>query len=345
MSRKVRNSFVVFILCFFQVLQAQAAEENTPLVRGPGVSQETVEALAEAQGRTLLSDYLDLKRPGDEATGKLVRMVERAQSAWLSGAIESSRAVFKDIVKLALEEDWREPQREAIQYAMLRMAQSAPTATERADWIERAVVAFPDLHPDTDSFPPPLIETFNSTRTRVLALAPTFRPFEHFPDHRYLLMNGKKFVISPELKIRLPKGQFRVTALSDSYGPLTEIMTSSQLMVFRLATRPLAGGTCTEPEGADLQKGVTGLTVVYSSDCLRTHARQGWLVQGADSIETKHAAFPQSLEDPFPNHTAEPAVSSRTKTWIWVGLTVLAVGAGYVAYREMNRDGGWEFGF
>jgi len=346
MLRKALNFVyaLLFLFCFSSG-QAQAADENPPLIRGPGVSQETLEALAEAQGRTLLSDYFDLQRPSDDASQKITRWVERAQAAWLSGTIEAARSVFKDIAGLSLEADWREPQREAIQYAMLRLAQSAATATEKADWLERAITAFPDLHPDTDSFPPPLMEAFNSTRARILALATIFRPQEHFPDFRYLLINGKKFVLSHDLKIRLPKGRFRVTVLSDAYGSLSEIMTSSQLMVFRLALPPLAGGTCSDPTSAEIPKDIRGLTIVYSSDCLRTRTRQGWLARDASSVETKLAPFPRSLEDPFSANDPRPEISSRKKTWIWAGLSVLAIGAGYLAYREVNRDGEWEFGF
>lgn len=335
----------VIIACIF-CFQAHGADENSPLVRGPGVSQELLETFAEAQGRTTLSDYLDQQRPPSEAASKLSRLLERAQAAWLSGTMTEARSLFKDIARLSLEADWRESQREAIQYSMMRLAQSAASASERGEWLEKAASGFPDLHPDSDSFPPPLMEGFNATRARILAQAAVFHPFEHFPNHRYLFINGKKFVISVDLKIRLPKGQYRIAAFSDVTDSLSEVMPSSQLMNVHPPATPIASGTCSEPSSTDVPKGVRGMTIMYSSDCQRTRTRQsGWLAANPEIRESKSNSLTQRLETPFPLPTPEPEASWQKNKWVWAGLSVLAASAGYFAYREFNRSGEWEFGF
>jgi hypothetical protein len=225
---------------------------------------------------------------------------------------------------------------------MLRLAQITTSAHERLNWINRAIATFPDLRPENDSFPPPLIETFNRRRSQILGPASTFRPFDHFPDHRYLLLNGKRFIINPDLRLRLPQGRFRVTVLSDSHGARTEVLSSSQLLSFRWAAPPLADGTCTEPRAKEPPASLDGFTVLYSNDCLRPRTRKGWsgIENDAVDFQLAHPAGKMlSLESP--NAQVAP---SRNK-WLWTGLSVLAVGAAYVAYREATREPGeWVFG-
>jgi hypothetical protein len=351
---------VIVTIGFAPLVKAQDLRESQlPLVRGPGISQEQLEAVAEAQGRPTLSDQLDLLRPNAEMTSKLHRQVERAQNAWLSGSIESARVAFRDITRLTLEDDWRPAQREAIHYAYLRLAQSAPTPTERDEWLEKAVVSFPDLVGDEDTFPPPLNEAFRATRARMLALARMYAPYEHFPDHRFLLINGKRFALSPDLKLRLPGGTFRVTALSDAFSPMTEKLTSSQLEAFRLTMPPLASGSCDAPGGfeaaSDGLRAIPQVTVVFSPECLRTHSTRGWLARGSDTAESARvpeealkgsssltelsnealsARNSQSLT--LPERPASPAVSG--KTWLWIGASVLAAGAIFAFQKEANRE-------
>jgi hypothetical protein len=325
-------------------VRAQGLSEF-PLVRGPGVSQEQLEAFAEAQGRLTLSDHLDMIRPGKDPDQRIHKLIERAQIAWLSGSVEAARSLFKEIGHQALDADWREPQREAIHYAFLRLAQSAPTPTERDEWIERAVTVFPDLQADSDTFPPPLIETFRATRSRVLALAKTYVPLDHFPDHRYLLINGKRFAINADLKIRLPQGTHRVTALSDAYLPVTEKLTSSQMQVFRLSMPLLASGTCSAPNAGASNAATESITVVYSTDCVRSKTVQGWLAPenvGAN-LDEKHAKVQsQPFDSESFSATGESTVtsnmtatSSKKQARIWAGVAAVAAGSVYIIQKQM----------
>jgi hypothetical protein len=336
------------------VLPAQVFAQGTgfselPLIRGPGVSQEQLEAHAEAQGRSTLSDHLDAIRPGKENEQKLHKLVERAQTAWLSGSIEAARFTFKEIAHLALEADWREPQREAIHYAILRLAQTAPTPTERDEWIEKATTLFPDIQADTDNFPPPLMDSFRAARSRVLALAQTYIPSAHFPDHRYLLINGKRFVITSELKIRLTQGLHRVTALSDAYLPMTEKLTSSQMEVFRLSMPPLASGTCDLPSAGASNSEAVSFTVVYSTDCIRSKTAQGWIAKDSEGFAKGDVAFKNSerssagLENDVLSQISGAAPSQSASTsnkhsWIWAGAAALTAGTIYLVQRQMNHE-------
>lgn len=323
------------------------AASEAPLVRATGISQEQIEAMSEAQSRVLLSDFLDYSRPGTEMEGKLTKLIERAQAAWLSGTTDTARVLFKDIAHLAFEADWREPQREAVFYAHLRLAQSAPTPTERDEWIQKAVTQYPDLQADPDVFPPPILASVRTARARALGMAKLYSPYAHFVDYRYLLINGKRYVITPSLKIRLPVGTHRVTALSDLYPRVSERLTNSQMETFRVSIPPIASGGCTTPVvSTDSRESVSSLAVAYSTDCVRIKGSNGWLPQ---DVETNaKSAFDMSdwkstrssgTDSSFPISGANTAsqASMSKRTWLWIGVAALAIGAAAVIRHQMNR--------
>lgn len=325
-----------------------------PLIRAPGLTQDQLEAFAEAQGRLTLADQLDLSRPGQDWQNRLHRLVERAQSAWLSGSVDSARVTFKEITKVSLEADWREPQREAIHYAHLRLAQTSATATERNEWIEKAIATFPDLQADGDTFPPPLVDAFQAARSRMLALAQHYSPYSHFPEYRFLLVNGKKFVIAPELKIRLPGATYRVTALSDAFPPLSERLSVSQLSGFHLNLPALVSGNCGTPNLTEQPSIPPQVAVVFSMECVRTKTPQGWMPFNADE-STQLQAIDDSIKNPGVNadlnqsillnsmnesKPAEKAPAVSKKSWILIGATVIAIGAAYAISTAMNRSSG-----
>ena len=314
---------------------------DAPLIRGPGVSQERIESIADGLGRSTLADYLERRRPGEASEARLRRLVERAQTAWLSESIDSARALFKDITQLTLEADWREPQREAIHYAFLRLAQSSPLTSERDEWLERAVRAFPDQQADASLFPPPLVSAFHSLRTRVMAEAKFYQPRRQFSEARFLLINGKKFALDDDLKIRLPDGTYRVTVLSDLHRPLTETLSRRQLDGFQVTLPALAAGTCGSPSGAELSQ-AANLSVVYSIDCVRTRSGTSWLPHEIDRNEIAIEPFSESsaFESTLASRTGdagEPEARAPRRTWLWAGFAALAAGTVYIAYRELNR--------
>jgi hypothetical protein len=339
----IRSLFSVALLLVIFLGQAQAAQtaqRKLPLIRGPQVSQTELEAIAEALGGATLSDEFEAHRPAETSAKELKRLLERAQSAWLAGEVESARSVFKDINNLALDADWRDHEREAIHYSILRLAQSAATSGERENWLERAIVLFPDLKADAEIFPPPLVEAFNADRKRVMSGAIEFFPQQHFPDHRYLYINGKQYVLDSDLKILLPAGKFRITAVSDADGITTEKLTTSQLKSFSLVPTPLASGNCFDPHLQNEASKPEALTVIYSSECSRVHDSNGWNKMDLNSTFGTGAlgqAKPNTLNSPI-NSPPPKTNSLLSNPWFWAGVSIIAVGIGVVAYREIEKQ-------
>ena len=351
-------NFSVTVICVITFLNSQvvwSASEDAPVARGPGVSQAELEAFAEAHGKLTLSNQLNLSRPEASFETRLRGLVEKAQAAWLSGSLDQARNLFKEMSRLALEADWREPQRASIHYAFLRLAQLALTPSEREEWLEKAVLAFPDLKCDSDLFPPPLVESYQAAQTRLIGLGKSYQPFQHFPEYKLILINGKEYENKQDLQVRLPITTFRITALSDAHAPVTEKLTLSQMQAFRLSLPQLVSGSCDIPSTSFTFESIKEIAALYPRDCLRIQSTQGWLARNADLAEVQNFSaglahpVPPSLdgeihlpgEDSIDFQTAlAPAPAggtSRSRTWLWVGAAILAVGAAYALHEQMSH--------
>lgn len=324
------------------------------LIRAPGLELDEFNAYAEAHGYESLSDALDSRRPDSQMKSHLRSSIEKAQSAWLSGSLGEARSEFQKVFKMALQADWRESEREAIHYSLLRLAQSAGTPFEKDEWLTRAASMFNDIPPDSKLFPPPLLNAYNEKLSEIRKNSQVFSPYLLFPDHQTLLINGKSYKITPDLQVVLPPGPHRLTALSDSHPPMTEVLNSAQVSVFQARVEPLAAGKCETPfMSPKIEETVSGLkqvAVLYPQDCLLKYRNGRW-VQGDQTINVE-ALMPDRILDSSlgrplkgslgdfrgPLASNHHATSEVRKRWLWFGVSVLAAGAAYSLYRELNRE-------
>lgn len=332
-------ALIIAIGSFFPKSVAAQNADLTPFIRGPGAKQDQFMATAEALNQPTLADFLDENRPELAATEKLQRTFEVAQRNWLEGSIAKSRVHFKAITEMALADDWREPQRIVIQYSFLRLAQTASSEAEKSSWLKKSIDTFPDLMPEDSLFPPPLIEAFQDLRAKILGGAIEFDPHEHFSEFRYLLLNGRRIAIQPDLKIRLTNSRARVTLLSDAHSSITELLAREDLVNFRPTPIPLASGSCEKPSLAAAPTGVESLKVVYSDTCLRTRLSSGSWLSAEGGIKNEQQPPSQSTLPPLPS--APPSSWSKSK-WALLGLSALAAGVWASQNYEFSAWNGQE---
>jgi hypothetical protein len=334
---------------------AGAASGDGPLVRGPGTNRIEFEAFAEAQRRSTLAQALELDRPGKEAEEKLRNLLEKSQAAWLGHSLDAARSGFMEMAALAEEADWRDSQREAVFYAFMRLAQLASPSSgpspsslpspmdpkDAEEWMKKAARLFPDLSPSPELFPPPLIRSFSEVHTRTLVAARAIDLKAHFPESRFVLVNGKKYDMSRRERLDLPTGRHRITALSDQHAPFTEKLTATQLGILRLNPPSIAQGSCQAPTGVGNLFEYDSLAVVYSGGCLRTRTSSGWLHPNGDLAElTSRPLDPAAASAMKESLFQDPEFERprmKSKHWFWLGAGALITGA-YLAHREANRD-------
>lgn len=334
---------------------AHAAPQSRPLVASGEIGQLEIEAFSEAMGRRTLAEYLDAERPGLASETRLRKRLERAQAAWLSGSPEDARRAFEELADLALEADWRGTQREALHYAHLRIAQTSTDEAARDAILERAGSLFPDVVPDASLFPPPLLVSYAAALARVRESSLEVPLGAFFPDDRFVLVNGRRFAITPTLKVKLSAARHRITLLSDSRPPVT-LKGAPGAIRPTDGRKPLATGSCQEPEliKFGLPSGLE-IDALYANECLRSTALEGSAGEAhklsglAPSIGER--AQPSSdmvrLVQSDPLSSAPPAFAQRAASsqkgmsrthWIWIGLGALATGVTVTLLRESQRS-------
>lgn len=296
-----------------------ALADQSPLLKAIEADQASFEAHAKADDRVTLAEYYDANRPTKLNAEKLTRLIERAQTAWVSGAIDQARTVFREIAALTYEDDWQEAHRETIAYAMLRLAQSAGSPLEASEWVEKVARSFPSFRPDEDLFPPPLVATFRETQGRLRSLAKDVHLESAFRDYRFVLINGQKY--RPQLKktVRLAPGTYRITAFSDSRAPVFEKMTVQQLETYRAASPPLVIGNCQAPQFFRVPQVEGTISAYFGDRCIRTR-------DGQNKALTDFTTLTNTPNLPLPTEPRRFLGLSKS-SWVVVGITTVVVSA------------------
>lgn len=326
----------MFIKCFVGFLiffTAPFARSSAlpPAVRGvvvvsPGVPLSDAKAYALQHDRYLLSDYLEATRPGEDHDQMLRAKLERAQRAWLGGDIENARAEFRAITELGLKADWRNSQREVIQTAYLRLAQTSESGTEREGWLESAVRLYGDLAPNASLFPPPLLGELDATKKRMALNTTEIEIADVFSDFRYVLVDGRKVDIALEPRIRLTTGLHRFTALSDSHEAVTEFLSAAQLRVLRLSPPALTTGRCHEAAlRSEISRPAPVDVEIYSGAACPSKISS--LLQPHRLLTSERGlSIPEAPE------------AKENRTWIWIVGAALIAGAGYALATQNHSD-------
>lgn len=303
------------------------------IVATPGIDLSEAKAYATAHDKLLLSDYLELTRPGEEHDQQLRQKLERAQRAWLGGDIEIARTEFRALTELALKADWRKSQREAIQMAYLRLAQSAESGTEREGWLEAAARLYGDLEPNATFYPPPLLNDYNETVKRLDISATEVDLRDAFPDFRYVLIDGRKVEPATESRVRLKAGLHRFTALSDAFEATTEFLTPAQLRVLRLSPPALTEGAC--EEAALKSKSTMPTAEVYAGN--KCPMRVDGLLKTSRFLSAPKLDAEIAKEIPD-----APRAESNNHTWLWIVGAAVVAGAGYAIaqHASASQQGG-----
>jgi hypothetical protein len=310
-----------------------------PAVRGvvvssPGVSVVESKAYATQHDKLLLSDYLESSRPGDEHDQMLRKKLERAQRAWLGGDVELARTEFRTLTELSLKADWRAAQREVLQTAYLRLAQSSDSQSDRAGWLETCARLFGDVKPNSTLFPPPLLNEYETALARINLNRIDIDLSDVFPDFRFVLIDGRKIEVALTSRVQLTEGVHRLTALSDSHESVTEFLTAAQLRVFRVSPPSLTDGFCEAARLRPQTEIPSTLNVeIYSG--AKCPAKIDGLLKNSRFLSESHQ----------PEIPDAPKVSND-RTWLWVVGAAVIAGAGYAlathgssAPTPMHRSG------
>jgi hypothetical protein len=319
----MKTLFLLLSLC----AQLAFAESERPLVRSAAVSEIEYRAylLSEPQyfavSRALLTE-----RPTADKARELRERYEEAERTYISADLLKAHSVFLQVTELAFQDDWSAAQRAMIFHAYLRAAQTAQNPELRQNLLRDAGRFDFKNKIDEKLFPPPLVEEFKiikSEETLVpVTLSRAFAPFS------YALLNGetidlKKFVL------RVPAGDFRLTLISDSLKPVTQVLTASQLKLWQPSHEFFATGTCETPV---ITNGIPNRAeTLYEHDCI---------VNKSKIATATPTLIEQTLQNREPYLRDKNNPTKRTEfyknKWLWGAIGVVAA----VIAIDQNHDRG-----
>jgi hypothetical protein len=345
MSKCLKSSIAVFLLLLQTSNSLATVPDDVPLVRSSNLSEEEFFGFAEAHHEIRLSDYLDQRRPLAVSQKRLKHLMEEAQTAFLSESPKESKRLFLQISQMAQVDDWRDAEREAIQYSELRLAQLSDNPVDRGQHLFEAARLFGDITPDLSLFPPPLIQSFKKEVSKQNESSQVFFPYDVFPNHQIILIDGRRVHMSATTKVTVTPGIHRIRALSDSHPSVTENATVKQLTGFRAVSTPLVSGTCTKPnlEAAFPSTETIEFRALFEHDCVRVDTENGWIAEGSElSLQRGSGRTEPKPEDTINRMLGdmnENRTASTTKeTWLWIGGSALLAGLAYVAYNQLNQQ-------
>jgi len=144
----------------------------------------------------------------------------------------------------------------------------------------------------------------------------------------YLIINGKKHDIFPGKNIKLPKGEFILSLLSDSFYPINKIMSKSDLNSWAPNSEWLNSGTCDNPS-LKVNKIFKTSYIFYKNDCVMANDENKKIVLAHSPtrfIPKKiNQLKPQNSYNAI-NYKPQKKYKWIKNKWLWIGLGVVATG-------------------
>lgn len=339
------------------------------LVRSSTVEDDTFKAYATANGFTRFSVFLEQNRPSKEMSQLLSNTIKSAQNAWLNGAIGDARKKYMKIMNLAEASDWRPDQREVIQYALMRLAQTALSSDEAKTFLSKAAMLYGDLQPDSTLFPPPLVDQYLEILMEAKASSKTLNLGEKLEGFQVLFIDGRKYLLTKDLKVKVSPGTHRVSIYSDILTPINAQLTLEELEAYQPDRHPISSGSCTQNS---LQfkmaraEEIKTVYTLYAHECLAqttlsvdqdpsqatpvkvqlTNDSIDLLVRSAPvEMATDDLARHNSLRDARAASQGDSfysRLSDSQKKWMWIGVGALALGGTYLIADSLQNESSQE---
>lgn len=232
--------FIFFILCIssssFCFSKTILRSTHTPIIE--------FEAYVEGEeGVSYAQQIFNQIQNQTEDYKDFINLLDQAQTSFLKGHLKNSSEIFRSIIEMAYLKDWNSKIREVISYSFLRLAQIEKAQGNENMHIHSAILFDFEFTPKDKVFSPPTLEKLKSMKQRAVK---GFIILRHiFPFHEIILINGKRYKNTDQ--VRLPFGEYRITALSSSHKLWTQHISLTDLSKSRILGISFVRGDCKNP--------------------------------------------------------------------------------------------------
>ncbi len=318
-KRRIRSMKCKFILIPLYLLTFTSYAQ---LIRAPQTPQEEFDAYIETEKITSYAkSQLQQIQNQSNSIQSLSSLLEQAQRSFIKGHLQQSGDYFRAIVQKTHEKDWIEEAQNIIFYSYLRLAQIE--WKENPDsFLHSAILFSPFSKPDTSLFPPPLIQRFNEIKNNQPSLLVYLKTI--FPFHEMILINGEFFLKD---HVRLPYGNYRVTALSSSHQPWSQKVSLSDLVQKRIVTPPWVSGTCKRPSHT---QNIKKENILYPAFCRWKPSSKKHHDKKLIQKKTPNTVIQNNIEQTI-------TMPLKNNKWLWTGIVVTGVVIGIIIFSQKDK--------
>ena len=217
--------------------------KTSAVIKAPQTSMEEFQTYIQTESEVsyAMHQLQKIRESNSQAKLDLQLLLEQAQEGFLKDHLKNAGELFRTITKKAYQYDWDQESQDIIFYAFLRLAHIEWKGESPEVFLHSAILFAPHKQPDESLFPPPLVQKFNDLKKQLPLL--TIHWNRIFSSHDVILVNGKE--VSADQPIRLPYGEYRVTALSSAYKKWSrKRIAISHLVQKKIITPAFVRGSC-----------------------------------------------------------------------------------------------------
>ncbi len=252
----------------------------------------------------------------------LLPSLKKAQFHFLKGSLQEAQSHYQDIAEKKFEKHWDKKSREIIHYAHIRLAQLSHSEDKKKNWLLEAFLFQPNLRPDSQLFPPPLVAEYNKISSQ--------HPVKIYPMPEGHDMFSQIY-INGELKkdrsgfFRSRGGKVRMSFLSNRWHPIHWVSEVEPIKDRKLILQALAKGSCQSPDFQNIAS--INHLVLFDKDCL---GESPFLPAASDLAK-------KTLNPPPPSGESRAFYKSK---WFWIGVSILATVIALYSYDQQQKKRG-----
>jgi len=304
-------------------VQGLAYDYRKPLIQAASSdSSEYYAFLSINSDYMSFSDYQLLKVKGHEINEKISNLYLKAKQFYFEKKYFKSLKLFQEVTGLRNKFQLNLHSKKLVLNSIMKLYELSSSKSDQLKYFKLLRSSFPYLSFDD-------LDVSEELQKKLEESPLLFSHWEipgKFGMYNYIVINGKAHEIYPGKKIKLPKKEFIVSLISNSFYPINKILTKSKLNQWQPNSEWLNSGSCNNPI-LKISEIFKQSFIFYKHDCV---------IQSENSnkvpLNTHVNNFkPKSISDlkPKNNYTNikyKPKANYKwiKNKWLWIGLGALA---------------------
>lgn len=304
-------------------IQGLAYDYRKPLIQAASSdSTEYYAFLSINSDYMSFSDYQLLKVRDHEINDKISNLYLKAKQFYFEKKYYKSLKLFQKVVGLRNKFQLNPHSKKLVLNSILKLYELSSSKSDQLKYFKLLRNTYPYINFDDLDLNEELYKRLEDSPL----LFSSWEISDKFSMYNYIIINGKNHEIYPGKIIKLPKNEFIVSLISNSFHPTNKILTKSELNRWEPNSEWLNSGACDNPN-LKVNKLFEQSYIFYKHNCVIQNENSQKI-----SLKTHDSNFkPKSINNlkPTKNYTNinyKPKENYKwiKNKWLWIGLGALA---------------------